>query len=122
MQLGEAVTSHNQDLGRQGEDAAAAWYEAAGFVLLDRNWRTPTGELDLVCERDSTVVFCEVKTRSTAKFGLGVEAVTQAKQRKIRAVANEWLRQPTRRSFVSLRFDVADVDGRGNVQIYESCF
>lgn len=116
------MTSHNRDLGRQGEDAAAAWYEAAGFVLLDRNWRTATGELDLVCEHGGTVVFCEVKTRSTARFGFGVEAVTQAKQRKIRAVANEWLRHTTERSFVSLRFDVADVDGRGNVQIYENCF
>ncbi len=91
-------------------------------MLLDRNWRTATGELDLVCQHADTVVFCEVKTRTTARFGLGVEAVTIAKQRKIRAVANEWLRQPTQGPFATLRFDVVDVDGHGNVQVFENCF
>ncbi len=64
--------------GVAGEALAAAWYEAAGYDVLDRNWRCRDGELDLVCRLGGTVVFCEVKARRTAAYGTPADAVTAA--------------------------------------------
>ena len=111
----------NLDVGRYGEQRAAAWYEREGFEILDRNWRTSTGELDLVVANAGLVVFCEVKTRTTRRFGSGAEAVNRDKQRRIRALATEWL-QASARHYPDVRFDVADVDGHGTVNVIEGCF
>jgi putative endonuclease len=75
-------------LGARGEDAAAAWYRDASYVVLDRNWRCAQGELDVVASSAAgdVLVFCEVKTRSSAAFGSPFEAVTLAKQRRGRRV------------------------------------
>ena len=64
-------------LGAAGEDVAAAWYRAAGYEVLARNWRCREGELDLVVAGSGVVVFCEVKTRRGDAFGLPSEAVTR---------------------------------------------
>jgi len=95
-------------LGVAGEDAVARWYEAAGYEVVDRNWRCRDGELDLVALRGDTLVFCEVKTRASTKFGAPFEAVTATKQRRLRNLALRWLAEHgTHRS--TLRFDVASV-------------
>ncbi|HEX6310452.1 MAG TPA: YraN family protein [Acidimicrobiia bacterium] len=103
-------------LGRAGEAAVAAWYEAAGYDVLDRNWRCPAGELDLVVARDRTIVFCEVKTRRSGAFGTPAEAVTVEKQRRLRRLALHWLGE--RGVHGDLRFDVAAVrPGRNGLQV-----
>jgi putative endonuclease len=95
-------------LGVAGEDAVARWYEGAGYDVLDRNWRCRDGELDLVASRGDTLVFCEVKTRASARFGTPFEAVTPTKQRRLRNLALRWLAEHgTHRR--TLRFDVASV-------------
>jgi putative endonuclease len=112
-------------LWRFGEQCAADWYENAGFTVLARNWRGAAGELDLVVGNEAVVVFVEVKARSSSRFGTGAEAVDWRKQRRVRAVASEWLgqREPGDARFVAdLRFDVVDVDGRGTLQVHEGCF
>jgi putative endonuclease len=108
-------------LGDAGEALVARWYESRGFVVVDRNWRCREGELDLVCAASSRsgpsmLVFCEVKTRRTTAFGSPLEAVTIAKQRRIRVLARRWLEEqgsarPEGRGVRSprLRFDVAAV-------------
>jgi putative endonuclease len=107
-------------LGDAGEALVARWYEAAGYVVVDRNWRCREGELDLVCVGGSggetRLVFCEVKTRRSTAFGSPLEAVTQAKVRRIRMLARAWLAQQSgewrggvRLGAASLRFDVASV-------------
>jgi putative endonuclease len=111
-------------LGAAGEAAVAAWYQAGGYEVLDRNWRCRTGELDLVVARGHTVVFCEVKTRRTDAFGAPVEAVTFEKRRRLRALAAQWLAQraPGR---CDLRFDVASVRPSGDelvVDVLEHAF
>jgi putative endonuclease len=63
------------------------------MVLLDRNWRCPEGELDLVLRDGPVVVVCEVKTRRDASFGSPLEAVTSAKLRRLRRLAARWLRE-----------------------------
>ncbi len=112
-------------LGVQGEAMAAAWYEDRGYVVLDRNWRTRNGELDLVLGRDGEVVFCEVKARTSDAFGLGVEAVTRDKQLRIRRLAAAWLAERSERAG-GLRFDVVSIllprDGPPTVDVYEGAF
>ncbi len=95
-------------LGRAGEDLAALAYEWRGFEVLDRNWRTRSGEIDLVARKDRLVVFCEVKTRRTDSFGLPVEAVDHRKQARLRRLAAQWLASRSPGS-VEVRFDVVSV-------------
>jgi putative endonuclease len=107
------------------EDLVASWYEAAGYRILDRNWRSREGELDLVVSRGRTVVFCEVKTRRSTRFGAPVEAVTATKQRRIRTLALQWLAAQSSRGG-DLRFDVASVlfpsEGKPVVEVLEAVF
>lgn len=112
-------------LGIAGEDAVAEWYEAAAYEVLDRNWRCRDGELDLVVRRETTLVFCEVKTRASTRFGAPVEAVTATKQRRLRTLASRWLAEHDARRR-TLRFDVASVtrasDGELVVEVLEGAF
>ncbi|HVC15016.1 MAG TPA: YraN family protein [Acidimicrobiales bacterium] len=97
-------------LGARGEALAAEWYRAAGYEVLDRNWRAPAGEIDLVVRRGTTVVVCEVKARTTLAFGIPAEAVTSAKRARLRRLAAEWL-SSHRVHAAHVRFDVASVLG-----------
>ena len=107
-------TDPRRTLGADGEAMAAAWYEAAGYEVLDRNWRCRDGELYLVLGGTDVVVFCEVKTRRGVGFGVPAEAVTFAKQRRIRGLATRWLAEHRVRAPV-VRFDVASVQLDGGV-------
>jgi putative endonuclease len=107
-----------------GERAAWGLYRSRGFRLVARNWRSPLGELDLVVAKDGLLVFCEVKARRSGP-GAPFEAVTGAKQRKIRSLAEAFLgshRLPAWR----YRFDVASVSVRGrgppDVHLFEDAF
>jgi putative endonuclease len=111
-------------VGRRGEEAAAAAYAARGFRVVARNWRCPLGEIDLVVEREGLLVFCEVKARSGARFGGGFEAVTAAKRRKLRALAEAFLATCDPPP-ASVRFDVASVQAGPagpSVQLFEDAF
>ena len=107
--------------GRWGEDLAAAHYERLGYTLLDRNWRSTDGELDLVLERDGEIVFSEVKTRRSARYGLPAEAVGPDKQRRIRLLAYEWLRAHDVRGRPPIRFDVVAITGV-KLRLYQRAF
>ena len=112
-------------LGQRGEDLVARWYETGGYEILDRNWRRREGELDLILGRGRTVVFCEVKTRTSNRFGAPVEAITRVKQQRIRTLAARWLAE-RRLGGRDLRFDVASVMvARGTepvVEVIEGAF
>src|SRR5437879_13055943 len=108
-------------LGASGEEAVAEWYRARGYELVARNWRCRDGELDLIVRRGRAYVFCEVKSRSSTAFGFPVEAVTRAKQVRLRHLAARWLHDeaPVRAS--EIRFDVASVL-EGKVEVLEGAF
>jgi putative endonuclease len=117
------VRHDRQALGAHGEELAARWYQARGYEVLARNWRSREGELDLVLGRDALVVFCEVKARTTAAFGTGAEAVTTPKQARLRRLAAAWLAANAsgvdRRD---IRFDVVAVHRGVEVDVIESAF
>lgn len=96
-------------LGARGEAAAAAWYEARGYEVLARNWRRREGELDLVLRQGRAYVFCEVKTRTTDRFGVPAEAVTRDKQARLRRLAARWLEEEAPGPARQIRFDVASI-------------
>ena len=103
---------------------AARWYEDNGYEILDRNWRRREGEIDLIVRQGRTVVFSEVKTRSTVRFGSGAESVLAAKQRRIRRLAARWLSELTPasgRRRVDVRFDVVSMTA-GQVDVIEDAF
>jgi putative endonuclease len=87
-----AVDRSNAARGAWGERVAATHYRRRGYEVVDRNWRSPTGELDLVLRRGDLYVFSEVKTRRSDSFGPAAAAVGFSKQRRIRRLALEWLR------------------------------
>ncbi|MFD6794708.1 MULTISPECIES: YraN family protein [Prauserella salsuginis group] len=97
------------DLGRRGEDLAARYLTERGLVVLSRNWRCREGELDIVATDRSTLVVCEVKTRSGHRFGDPAEAVTDDKQARIRRVTSRWLSE-FQVGWCPIRFDVLSVD------------
>ena len=116
------MTSGRQRLGRHGEDRAAAWYRRAGYEVLARNWRCREGELDLIVARGDVLVVCEVKARSSLAYGHPAEAVTPAKQRRIRSLAARWLADADLAVRpASIRFDVAALLP-GEVSIIEDAF
>ena len=82
---------HKQALGAHGEAIAARHLVQRGMVVLDRNWRCPDGEADLVLRDGSTLVVCEVKTRSNHEHGSPHEAVTPEKVERMGRVAQAWL-------------------------------
>jgi len=93
-----------------GEDAAARGYEARGFQIVDHNWRTREGEIDLVARRGGTIVVCDVG-RGRDRFGSPVESVTTTKQRRLRTLAEGLAEHPARHG--DARFDVACVTPAG---------
>lgn len=115
------MPGHNVELGRRGEDLAAAAYEQQGYRVLARNWRDGrAGELDLVLAQGRQLVVCEVKTRSSTRFGVPAEAVNWRKQMRLRSLAAAFVRAHGLRP-AGIRFDVAAVLG-DRVDILEAAF
>lgn len=94
--------------GARAEDLCAGLLRAAGLRLLERNWRCRHGEIDLIAQEGSTLVFAEVRMRSTAGFGGAAESVTAAKRGRLIAAARLYL---MRRPEATCRFDVFLVQG-----------
>jgi len=101
------------ELGSLGENIAVTYLTDAGLRVLDRNWRCREGELDLVARDGDALVFCEVKTRRGTGYGHPVEAVTRAKQVRLRTLAQRWLAAHAEHA-PDLRFDVVGVLLRGD--------
>jgi len=78
-------------LGDYGEQIAADYLTAEGMVILERNYRCPVGEIDIVARDGDTLVICEVKTRRDLSHGTPLEAVTTQKARRLRRLAGHWL-------------------------------
>lgn len=80
-------------LGDWGEERALRYLSDQGYQLLTRNWRTREGEIDLVMKQDLTIVFIEVKTRKTDRFGSPEESITRGKQKRLRKTCLAYLQE-----------------------------
>lgn len=116
----------NVALGAHGEELAANHLRACGYRVLERNYRSKGGEVDIVArDRDDTIVFVEVKTRTSLAFGVPQLAVTSRKQRQIAKGALSWLSR-NRSHHQAARFDVIAVllhdDGRCELEHIKNAF
>ena len=125
MGADKLAANRRRALGRYGEELAARWYERHGYEVVARNWSCRVGELDIVARRGDEYVFCEVKTRSTATFGLPAESVSCAKRARLRRLAAIWLSKeltgPSPGQRRRARFDVACVLA-GRLEVIEEAF
>ena len=109
------MTDNRKQLGGWGEGVAAHHLEAKGYEILERNWRTGQGEIDLVAKAGQVVVFVEVKTRRGKKVGLPEEGLTRRKADKLMLLARQYLAQHD--LDVDWRIDLVavELDGRGKL-------
>lgn len=98
-------------LGRLGEQLAAEHLTRRGFEIVERNYRTRWGELDIVAFDGRTLAFCEVKTRRLAESGRSpLESVRTFKRSQVRKMAGRWLIERTDRPYAdTVRFDAIGV-------------
>jgi len=110
--LGGATEEREEDArresGARGEDLAARTLRREGYSILERNFRTPVGEIDVIGEERGILCFIEVKWRRDAGSGHPAEAVTREKQRRLSRAA-EWYLAKTKRFDAVCRFDVVAI-------------
>jgi putative endonuclease len=115
---------NRRSLGDRGEDLAAAALKKQGYKILERNYRTPLGEIDLIARHQGVLVFVEVKTRTGTRFGAAQEAVHYGKQARLRKLADYYQKQK-RLGEIAVRFDVVGIlwqDGKPQVEVIQGAF
>jgi putative endonuclease len=106
--------ARNKTLGKEGENLAAEFLKKNGYRILERNYRTRRGEIDIVCEHKGFIVFVEVKTRKSLAFGGPEEAVDRRKRNKIFEVATHYLMEKSLLGKADCRFDVVTILKNGS--------
>lgn len=100
------------DIGKKFEDKAVNFLENLGYRILDRNFRTRRGEIDIIALDGKTLVFVEVRFRKDSSFGTPQETVNKAKIKKIISAANRYISMKNL-DFQDIRFDVIAIDLKG---------
>lgn len=95
----------NQETGKRGEVLAAAFLQRAGLEILDRNWRSAAGEIDLLVRDGTTIAAIEVKTRTTGRTGHPLEAITPRKLHRLHLLLRMWVYEKEMRNYDRLRVD-----------------
>ncbi|PDO11222.1 MAG: YraN family protein [Candidatus Reconcilbacillus cellulovorans] len=103
--------TNRRKVGREAERAAGEFLEKLGYRLLERNWRCPEGEIDIVAMDGDILVFVEVRSRTSDRFGTPAESVDERKRRRIRAAARRYLYDTRCFGAYRIRFDVVAVGG-----------
>lgn len=93
-------------LGRKGEDYAVSVVTQAGLMVIERNFRCPKGEADIIASDRQRLIFIEVRTRSSGFAGWGEESITSAKAIRMQAVAAYYVLLKGYRNWPALRFDL----------------
>lgn len=95
-------------LGKEGEELARKFLKKKGYKLIEQNYKTPMGEIDVIAKDGETLVFVEVKTRESLEFGQPFEAVNRLKRQKIAKVALSYLKRF--KETPACRFDVLSIN------------
>lgn len=103
--------------GAAAEERACRHLEAAGATIVERNFRTKGGEIDIVAREGDVLVFVEVRSREVPDFGTPEESVTPAKRRRIVAAARRYLSDVPASSWREARFDVIAIEGMENTAV-----
>lgn len=103
------MSDHNQKIGRWGEGIAAEHLQKHGYELVDRNVRTPYGEIDLIFRRGEITVFVEVKTRTSARYGYPEESINARKQEHMLAAAEHYSQE---NALEHWQIDAISVEGK----------
>jgi putative endonuclease len=118
------VTESRLALGVWGEDRAVSFLQEKGLKVLERNYRTPVGEIDIIAQSRSHIIFVEVKTRRGIAFGTPQEAVGIRKQQQIIRTAQWYLQQ--KKTKLQPRFDVVAIlcqsDGAPQITYLDDAF
>jgi putative endonuclease len=101
------------NLGKAGEEHALRFLRQHGYEIVCQNYRTPKGEIDLIARKNNTIIFVEVKTRRSKKFGMPEEAVDDRKQDRLRSLAKYFISQ-YQLFELDCRFDVVSIFHEGN--------
>ncbi|WP_195267063.1 YraN family protein [Eubacterium sp. 1001713B170207_170306_E7] len=104
------MKKYNKQKGDHGEDMAARYLQAKGHVILTRNYRKKTGEIDLISQIGETVVFTEVKLRTTEAYGTPAQAVDYRRQQRLAKTALWYLQENDLFNW-NARFDVVEILG-----------
>lgn len=106
--------------GQSAEENIARDYERRGFPILHRRWRGKGGEIDLIARNDNGLIFIEVK--QSRSFDTAVHQVSPRQIARLQCTAEEYLGTQPLGSLTDVRFDVALVDGRGDIRVIENAF
>jgi|Wag4MinimDraft_12_1082652.scaffolds.fasta_scaffold00024_18 putative endonuclease len=106
--------------GNAGEQKAAAFLKKEGYQIIEKNYRTPFGEIDIIALQNETLVFIEVKSRSSRQFGTGAESVDRRKQYKIIKSAQVYIKKFYQHE-QKCRFDVISIDS-GKISHIKNAF
>ncbi|MFA5187796.1 MAG: YraN family protein [Patescibacteria group bacterium] len=101
--------SYKQNIGKYGQEVARKWLQARDYNFLAANFSTRHGELDLIFEKNKQIIFVEVKTRLSDKFGLPEEAVTEQKKAKMSEAGLKYL-AANQIASDNYRFDIVAVE------------
>jgi len=111
--------------GKAAEDAAARHLKANGYKILERNYSTPLGEIDIIAIDGSVLCFVEVRSHVSPEFGEALEALTRDKQRRVARMASAYMKAK-RLEDLEIRFDFAAVEMPGelpvNVDLIKNAF
>ncbi|NLO79422.1 MAG: YraN family protein [Xanthomonadaceae bacterium] len=106
--------------GESAERRAERYLRAQGLRLLDRNYRSPHGEIDLIMQDGATLVFVEVRLRSNPRFGSGADSIDHRKRQRLLRTAEHYLQR--QRRIPACRFDVVSLDGTGKIHWIPDAF
>ena len=118
------MLNRRQKFGEESESIAVSYLKKQGYKIIEQNYRTKLGEIDIIAKEKDTIVFIEVKSRKSKNFGSPKWAVTPKKQRKISMVAL-WYLKTTMQSNVKARFDVVSIissHDKPSIEIVKNAF